>query len=193
MDSKTDTYDNIKNRACLVCGACFSRPRAGKFYCSAKCKQFTIYHKQEILALKASRIGINDSIIKLSLKEYELYVLLTDKLHELKDLRRRRDSSFKAFDEQNLKRLEELEKTIPNYLKKLRLPNLSIEKWSFLKMLYPKLKKDDFNKLISNLQQAFFESLEYSPATGKKEMNNPIKLSFQNHLKKMGEGKIIFI
>ena len=60
MEIDSVINDTIKNRACIVCGAGFSIPRSGKLYCSKRCKQFSFYHREEIIEIKNTKKGINE-------------------------------------------------------------------------------------------------------------------------------------
>jgi hypothetical protein len=192
METYSVTLDSIKNKVCIVCGAGFSISRAGKLYCSTKCKQFAYYHKDEIEKLKNGKRGINNEPIQLSIREFKTYDILVDKAREYQKLKDRQKSSFLNFEEQHAKRLEELEKQLPVYLKQSKPVGLTIEKWSFIKVLYPQIKNEEFFKLIASFSSKFLEDLFFTSTDDKKEKNNLLRVSFQNHLLKIAKGRIIF-
>jgi hypothetical protein len=113
------------------------------------------------------------------------------KLAELNNLYKKENSSYQVFRPEDHSRMQKLEKEIPEYIKDLRIPHMSLEEWSFVKLLYPKLKKDIFLKIIGGLERSFFECLVYPDELNKKN-ENPIKNQYKFHLSKIAEGKIIF-
>jgi predicted nucleic acid-binding Zn ribbon protein len=194
METGSVTYDTIKNRVCVVCGAAFKVPRAGKLFCSAKCKQFNYYHKEQIIELEQARKGISNEYHELSLKEYNNYSITVKHLNEYHNLQRRVNSTYSPPTIIQQTRMEELENGLPNYLKQLKFHFLSIEEWSFIKILYPRLKKDEFFKLIDNLGSDFLDRLDYKEDSKKKdEKNNSISNLYKNHIYKIAEGKIKFV
>jgi hypothetical protein len=193
MDSKLDTMHIIRNSACVACGAAFKRPRAGKLYCSPRCKQFAYYHKSDVAEMQDAKKGLNSLPEKINLKEYESYLKMWNNASEYFKLKKRKDSEYLSFEPPDAKRFKQLEKRLPQYIKQLDMPHLSIENWSYLRLLFPALGTDEFIKVISNLEQSFFENLIPVEAnTRATEKTNPIKAVYQNHLLKIVEGKITF-
>lgn len=194
MATEVVTYQIIRNMACIVCGAIFNAPRAGKLYCSPRCKQFAYYHQDEIEALQQAKNLGQISAVQLSLREFEAYIAALDLLCEYSNLKKKQASSYRPFEPSDALRLKILLKQIPRYLQNLDPPYMTIEEWSFIKLLYPSLKKEDFIKLICSLDSKFFENLTYAdPPTKDKLKQNPIKSLYQNHVLKIAEGKIKFI
>ena len=91
---KPDTNLAIRNSHCTICGKAFNSPRAAKFYCSSKCKQFAYYHKKEITLLKHTEKGLNSTLENLNLKDYNWYINTYSKVTEYKDLIRRMNSTY---------------------------------------------------------------------------------------------------
>ena len=176
----SDTITAIRNSSCIACGASFTRPRAGKFYCSSKCKQFAHYHKDEITCLTEAKRGITNSPTTLQLREYEGYEALIGKLWELNGLQKRINSTYASFEHHHARRLQQLEKYLPAYLRKLRPRSLTIEQWSFLKVLFSSLKNEDFIRTICSLDEAFYQSLSYN-GNIRKQNSNPLHMQFLKH------------
>ncbi len=191
METLSDTIQKIRNTTCIVCGEGFSTPRAGKLFCSSKCKQFSFYHKDTIKALQQSKKGIDNSIVKLSFKEFENYDKTISKVTELNDLFRRQNSKYLDFDNIHEERMNILIKALPDYLRTMKLQRLSIEEWSFFKVLYPQLGKEDFFKIISSFGYSFLERLRGTEHS--KFKNDIVRNEFESHLRKIVEGKILFI
>lgn len=192
METNSVRVADIRNTACTVCGAVFSHPRAGKLYCSSRCKQFAYYHQSEIRAIQTANKGVENSVQILSLKDFAAYNSLVNKVNEYQSLARRKNSSYRSFESEQYNRYCELDVELPKYLKIMGMKKLSLEEWSFLKCLNPQLRKDDFFKLISSLDNSFFCNLTYFDVSSKKKVESPINILFKNHLQKIGEGKIKF-
>jgi len=190
MEQVSGTYITIRNHTCIICGADFSTPRAGKLYCSNRCKQFSFYHKGEIQARQNANMGISETRIILKLKDFIEYNNTVALLTEIRELRKRRDSTYLTFDGSNDSRLNELEAIFPEDLKNLLLRKLSLEKWTFIKAIYPHLKKKDLYKVISGLDIKFFVILDQINEINKGTKPNPIRLLFEMHLEKLIQGKI---
>jgi hypothetical protein len=193
MGQILETFRAIRNHACVVCGADFSVPRAGKLYCSNRCKQFSFYHKAEIRHLHGADRGISDTVIVLKLKDFVEYNKMCDLLAELKSLRKRKDSTFLSFDIAQDRRLLELEKSLPGDLKNLQLRKLTIEKWAFLKAIHSHLKKRSFYSVIGGLDSAFLNSLDLANEVRKGPTRNPLRVLFEKHLEKLIQGRIKFV
>lgn len=188
-----DTMHSIKNTSCVACGATFNRPRAGKLYCSPRCKQFAYYHKSDIAEIQDAKKGLNSLPEKINLKEFEAYLKIWNNTSEYFKLKKRRDSEYLSFEPPDAKRFNQLERQLPKYLKQLDIPYLYIENWSYLRLLFPDLTNNEFIKVVSNLDRSFFENLiPAEPNRKATEKNNPIKAIYQNHLLKIVERKIIF-
>jgi hypothetical protein len=193
METVLDKYRIIRNSCCVVCGERFKAVRANKFYCSPKCKQFYYYHKSEIAGLKQSGKGITDEYFEVSLKEYRAYSSIVKQVNEYHNLSRTSNSSSLRYAPNGQLRLEELETQLPQYLKGIKLPTLSIEEWSFFKILYPNLKKDNFLILLNNLGYNFFTRLAYEEEDNKRKIkNNSVKTLYKNHIFKIASGKLKF-
>ncbi len=112
---------------------------------------------------------------------------------EFQDLKRKQNSTYKVFEKADGPRLEEVKKLHPEYLQVIKIRKLTIEEWSFLKILYGHLKKDQFLKLICSFDYTFFENLILVAPRTPKRKANPIQILFTNHCVKIAEGKVNFI
>ncbi len=175
-----------------MCGKAFELPRAGKLYCSNKCKQFAFYHRGEISQLNEIQMQINDAVIKISRNEFEEYKRSFKNAQEYSDLVRRRESNYLEFNSTHEFRLTKLQNKLPQYLKSIKIPLLTIEEWSFLKVLYPNLKKDEFLKLLASFGFKFFQNLTIIQNLYERKKANPIQILYTNHISKIVEGKILF-
>ncbi len=192
MTTDLDISQAIRNSNCTVCGKAFEVPRAGKLYCSAACKQFAYYHRAEIKALNGAKNGVTELPETLELTAYLEYQNVQKKSSRYHYLIKESKLSYSKLKPELVIELAKLERVIPNYLKKSKLPELTIEEWAYLKILYPNLKFVAFLNLITNLDKYFFSSIKYFPDEILNHKGNPISILFQNHLKKIGEGKIKF-
>ena len=75
----------------------------------------------------------------------------------------------------------------------MKLPALSLEKWSFVKVLYPTLNGDQFLNLVDSLGDSFFDRLEERHDTKKNEKPHPIATLYSSHIFKIASGRIIFV
>lgn len=189
MVTESVTFDIIRNKACIVCGAAFRVPRAGKLYCSHKCKQFNYYHRVEISRILEAKKGISDDCYELCLKEFTDYSLLVKNLNEYKSLLRRMNSRFLDYTVIHESRFQQLDCMLPNYVKNLDLIPLSIEKWSFIKLLYLNMKKEEFLKLIDSLGNGFFNKLLFE---ANEKSKNSIANLYRDHILKIVSGKVHF-
>lgn len=194
METILETNQVIRNTACIICGVAFKVPRAGKLFCSAKCKQFHYYHKDQIIELERSHKGMSDECQRVSLKEYEGYSSTVKRLNEYRELRRKSKSTFVTLNSQEATRLQKFEAELPKYFKELRSQNLSIAQWSFLKLLYPQLRKDDFLKLVNHFGSTFLNRLvDEEPDAKKDKKSDPITNLYRNHIFKIANGQIRFV
>jgi len=190
MVNISETIQTIRNTTCIVCGAAFRVPRAGKLYCSGACKQFSYYHKIEISQLQKASRGVNDGIIELNLKEFEKYERLAKEHKEFVKLNMKNNSTYSSLEPVEFARLQNLEKSVPDFAKTLIIRRLSFEAWSFLKQLYPYLNEEDFLKLLDGLDYKFYNNLEHVDLKEKCSKDNPIRFLFIKHVEKLAEGKI---
>lgn len=193
---ETDSVINrkIKNHVCIICGAAFKQPRAGKLFCSARCKQFQYYHKEEIKELEQSQKGINNEAHRLNIKEFDLYCSIFKQVSEYRSLNKKSMSPYLKLSSEELSRYLDLNDQIPDYLKTCQIPELSLEEWSFIKLLYPSLRKDEFFRLVNNLGLSFFNRLVYDGNDKKKGVKeNAVASLYGDHIFKIASGKIVFV
>lgn len=186
------TISKVLKSVCVVCGSDFKRKRAGKMYCSNKCKQFSYYHKPQLKALLDSEKESNQSVTRISLKEFQQYKNLRRKLEDWKALKKRSESKYGGFGLGDQLKMDNLEKLMPEYLRECRLPDFSIESWSFMKTCYAPLSKENFIKLVSNFDVSLFECLEVSKDTNKIVRRNPVTILFERHIENILNGTIQF-
>lgn len=190
--SKAEIARKIRNGSCAICGKAFTAPRAGKLYCSAKCKQFYYSHKKEFCSEEHRLIMATDTVYNFSMKEYERYVSLRKMAQRYRSEAytiKRAKEKFEMFDSTTF---DLYKKKLPTYIKKIELPELSLEQWSFLKVLFPAVNGEYFHKLLASLSRSFFYSLNHSDKGEKKKSTNPVAMQFQIHLQRILEKKVIF-
>ena len=173
-NSNNSVKKSFLKTECIVCNTLFTKPRVGKMYCSNRCKQFGYNHKgsekkinllnDEPKTFKKRRININ---------EYFCYREMVEQIKRFKELTRR-NYRFEEEDikirlrenmgipqspesiilnnvcqlrEDELDELEILKDKVSNFAN-FEIQNLSLEKWSFFKIMNPKLDFENLFKLI---------------------------------------------
>lgn len=193
----------IKNTHCIICGAAFTHDRAGKLYCSSRCRQSGYYHKDKILILRKSQFsGISREILTFKLKEYKQYCIYRERIINY----RRLESQFGNMQAGSPEwdtwyknpncALNWERKKIPKKIIDLKPIYLSVEKWSFLKSLYPKFALIDFIDFVCTLSTEFIQQLTISE--NERNIKNtpnkfPIKNRYLYHLTKIVNGEVKFI
>jgi len=158
------TKSSLKTH-CIICNSVFNKPRAGKLYCSNRCKQFGYNHKQE--ETKSDLVEIHrKKEIRIHIKDYSYYVQMNTKIKRFKELSKRNEKFKDEERKLNIKKnlgiplnleyslssiLQELDNDETDELEIIRneicefknydVHNLSLEQWSFFKMQYRKLCK----------------------------------------------------
>jgi hypothetical protein len=192
----------IKNSRCIICGSTFSRDRAGKLYCSSRCRQTAYYHKDRIALLRESHsAGINAQLLTFLIKDYKKYLHYRDKIKEYKRLQ----SQFRHVEEGSQawemlynspnSALTWERKAIPKKIFELNIPYLSIEQWSFIKSLYPEMSPVNLIEFVCSLNRDFIDQLNSSVEgnNAKHTSNNfPIKNKYLHHLNKIVSGEVKF-
>ncbi|HEV8506005.1 MAG TPA: hypothetical protein VGQ53_11415 [Chitinophagaceae bacterium] len=193
----------IKNTACIICGKAFYRERAGKLYCSAKCRQAGYYHKDKLTAIRNSQnCGTSREILTFSVKEYKQYCTYRDRIRNYRKL----ESHFKPAEKgsetwQMLynspnSALTWERKKIPEKIIDLFLPYLSIEQWSFLKSLYPEFKPVNLIEIVCSLSDDFLNQLTTEieeKSKNKLTKYQPVRNKYLGHLNKIVNGEVKFV
>ena len=118
--------NNTRNTTCIICSKAFMIPRAGKLYCSSRCKQFSYYHQSYILPTTGPKSGIDSGDVTISLKEFAAFLAVKARVTEYKNLKKREASTWSPLNLLQARRLEELDRNLPLYLKASKIPELSI-------------------------------------------------------------------
>jgi hypothetical protein len=196
------TIMRIKNTSCIICGSTFMIKRAGKLYCSSRCRQAGYYHKDKIFALRKSQYpGNSNGIFSFRLKEYQLYCQYQERIRSYRRLERQFENLQPGTDEWNKWyknpncALSWERKKIPAKIINLAPISLSIEQWSFLKSLYPGLNLVSFIEFVAYLSHDFFNELTTEEGSNFKHQLkiSPIKIKYRHHLNKIVSGEIRFI
>jgi hypothetical protein len=209
------------NTCCIVCGTSFPAARAGKLYCSSRCKQFGYNHKERIQrVLEIRERGINQKPISFFIDDYSEYSRIQRMVKRYKELDRKkkewdaakqeinlcetvglsaRNSTWDSYVRGKLTGEEEgehygIECDVDEGIQDLNLKELSIEQWSFLKNQQPWLDDKAFFQFSSSLSREFMDQL-------KLKENDPegvnqyfiILNKFINHCNLIAEGVIRFV
>jgi predicted nucleic acid-binding Zn ribbon protein len=217
-DTKSVT-PSILNTHCIVCGSAFETARAGKLFCSPRCKQFAYNHKSEIIqALEKRDRGISPKPLTFFIDDFFRYDNMQRMLRRYRELKKK-NSDWESAN-QELKTRNQMQVHISSYLidsyvgKKLteeedsELYNaetelddeiielnpreLSIEQWSFIKSLHPSLDELSFFSLVSSMSKEFLNQLKLSESESKQGGYVTIKNKFINHCNLIATGVIKF-
>lgn len=210
---------SVNNSTCIVCNNQFSKPRNGKLYCSNRCKQIGYNRKQRLIpGSDQNSLSNNQETIELSTKEYTSFLKLNTKHLRLKELARRKRISLEEEKRIDIKRelriepdqnsifnyyynelnyddeveLQNLEKLIPNAYSS-RIYSLSLEQWSFLKILFNGLNNIKLYLVICQLSQEFINQLDiefFNKENSKFDLS--LHRKFIQHYNDLSEGKIKF-
>jgi len=192
----------IKNTHCIICGEPFDIKRASKLYCSSSCRQSAYYHKEKIadFHLNVSK-GINKEVKTLSIQDYTSYnetrvnILAYKKLQN--DFRHIEEGTHEWEMLYNNPRcaLTKNRTNIPEQLIELKLPQLSIEQWSCIKILYPNFSSVNFALFVSSLSSEFLNQIRFDSASAADQTTGnflPVKNMYLCHLQKIVNGEIQF-
>lgn len=218
-NSTISVKKSVLKTQCIVCNTLFPKPRVGKMYCSNRCKQFGYNHKglqkeitlanEEQKPFKKSRININ---------EYLLYREMVEQIKRFKELTRR-NYRFEEEDmkirlrenmgipqspesiilnnvcqlkEDELDELEILKDKVSNF-SNFEIQNLSLEKWSFFKIMNPKLDFENLFKLICQFSSEYISQLNFTALDHDETVDNlRIKKKYIQHCNAISEGVIQF-
>lgn len=217
--SNNSVKKSFLNTHCIVCKSLFTKPRVGKLYCSNRCKQFGYNHKNlqnEITSSfdepkKAKRKKIN-------IGEYLFYREMIEKVKRFKELSKRNcryeeedikmqmrenmgiqlnpekiiiNNSYKLRDDEmdELEMLKEEVSVFVNY----EIYNLSLEKWSFFKIMNPKLDFENLFQIICQFSSEYINQLSFVTSDSDRTFDNlGIKKKYIEHCNEINEGVIHF-
>jgi hypothetical protein len=181
----------------------FTQNRAGKLYCSPKCRQSAYYHKGKIVELKNWNVpGINNEILNFSLKEYKKYLFYRDKINNYRKLQSHFKPCEKGSDEWNFLynnpccALTWERKKLPKNIIDLNPPHFSIDQWSFVKSFNPELNPVDLIEFVCLLSSDFINeiiSIHEDTLRKQNDKYHPIRNKYLHHLNKIVNGQIKFI
>jgi hypothetical protein len=218
-NSNNSVKKSFLKTECIVCNTLFTKPRVGKMYCSNRCKQFGYNHKgsekkinllnEEPKTFKKRRININ---------EYFCYREMVEQIKRFKELTRR-NYRFEEEDikirlrenmgipqspesiilnnvcqlrEDELDELEILKDKVSNFAN-FEIQNLSLEKWSFFKIMNPKLDFENLFKLICQFSSEYISQLSFTALDPEETVDNlGIKKKYIEHCNAISEGIIQF-
>jgi hypothetical protein len=210
-----DTFSKL-NTHCIVCKTPFNRARSSKLYCSGRCKQFGYNHKAELSKMRDSAsINEKHKSIKLSQLDFEAYLINFQKVKRYKELLKRNQKFIEEMKKSDIRQeiginynsendvymksqeLDNHEVTEMSKLKKelkeltlLEPTYLTIEQWSFLKLLHKSLDNRVLFKLISNFSKEYIKELSLSVTNEDIDQKSNIKEKFIAHCNYLTEGNV---
>jgi hypothetical protein len=214
--SKNKVTFSKLNTHCIVCKKPFNRARSSKLYCSARCKQFGYNHKDELSKMRDSAsINEKHKSIKLSQVDYEAYLINFQKVKRYRELLKRNQKFMEEMKKSDIRQemgiiynsendvymksqeLDNHEVTEMSKLKKelkelalLEPTYLTIEQWSFLKVLHKSLDNKVLFKLISNFSKEYIKELSLSVTNEDIDPKSNTKFKFITHCNHLTEGAI---
>ena len=220
LDTNSVTHLLINTR-CIVCGTAFPMARAGKLYCSSRCKQFGYNHRSEICqALIRRERGINPTPITFYIDDYNDYITIQRMVKRFKELDKKRKDwdainqeiklsenagipirnyTWERYVRDKLTGEEESELyhyqcNLDEYIQELNLKELSIEQWSFIKHQHSDLDRNGFFLFSSTLSGEFMNQLKLREAGSEiDDQFFAIRNKFINHCNLIAEGIIKFV
>ena len=211
----------LKNSHCIICGNAFQTARTSKLYCSPKCKQYGYNHKEKISSLLPNTInGINQKPQSFYIDDFTLFDKRAKRVKRYRELKRKESSRDSKVSEINLRQriglsvsdytwnsyasnqlteneegeIYDIESEVDEEILSIKLEEVSLEEWSFIKSLYPQLDELSFYRTISSLGHEFLRELNLRPLNPKERSEHSlIKNKFINHCNLIAEGKIMFI
>jgi len=186
INNKICNHSVLKTH-CIICSKQFEKPRAGKLYCSNRCKQFGYNHKIQDDTNELNTIEKSNAPQKmLFLKDYSYYINQNNKLKRFKELSKRNERFIEEERKINLKNAVGIQINPDNayslYIQQLdnvesdefeilsnefsdctnfETHNLSIEKWSFFKLLYENLDNENLFKTICQFSKHYIDQLNF--------------------------------
>jgi endogenous inhibitor of DNA gyrase (YacG/DUF329 family) len=212
--SKNKVTFSKLNTHCIVCKTPFNRARSSKLYCSARCKQFGYNHKDELRNIR-DNASINEKhkCVKLSQVDYEAYLINFQRVKRYRELLKRNQKFIEEMKKSDIRQemgiiynsendvymksqeLDNQEVTEMSKLKKelkelasLEATYLTIEQWSFLKLLHKSLDNRVLFKLISNFSKEYIKELSLSVTNEDIDQKSNIKQKFIAHCNNLTDG-----
>ena len=212
---------SVINSYCIVCNSPFSKARAGKLYCSNRCKQFGYNHKNLRTENVISKSEPGDSDIKkkrINISQYFYYKEMTEKVKRYKELSKRkyrfeeeynkikmRDSmgirqntesiiynASNQLKEEERDELEMLEGEV-SIFSYFEIHNLSLEKWSFFRVMNPKFDNETLFKAICQFSSEYINQLNFRALDPDETVDIlGIKKKYIQHCNSITEGIIQF-
>ena len=210
----------LSNTHCIVCGTAFQAARAGKLYCSTRCKQFGYNHKAEIYRLVGSKgEGINPNPVIFFIDDFSQYDRMQKSLRRFRDLNKKKllwesineELNFRQkcslpisnflFDSYASKKLSDKEEDdlfsceseLDERITDLNPKGLSLEQWSFLRSMHFSLDEISFFEVVCSLSSEFLSRLTLSEAVpGKLDEYAVINNRFIIHCNLIARGIIQF-
>jgi len=204
---------------CIVCNSLFTKPRVGKMYCSNRCKQFGYNHKSLQNAINSSfDVPKKAKRIKINIGEYLFYREIVEKVKRFKELSKRNyrfeDENIKMQMRENMgiklnpesiilinsnqlkdveiDELDMLREEVSIYVN-YEVHNLSLEKWSFFKIMNPKIDFENLFKIICQFSCEFINQLNFEVQDQDKTVDFlSIKTKYIRHCNEINEGVIQF-
>lgn len=217
--SKNKVTFSKLNTHCIVCKNPFNRARSSKLYCSARCKQFGYNHKDELSKMRDSAsINEKHKSIKLSQLDFEAYLINFQKVKRYKELFKRNQKFTEEMKKSDLRQemginynsenivsirsleldiqenteMEKLKKELKE-LASLEPLNLTLEQWSFLKIMHKNMDNRVLFKLISNYSKEYIQELSLSVTNEDIDPKSNTKQKFIAHCNNLNEGIIKMI
>lgn len=215
--SNISTLNLIRKTHCIVCKSPFLQPRAGKLYCSNRCKQFVYNHKEnKTIDIPLFNKKVKQTKKRFLLEDYASFIEMANDLKRYKELYKRNERfienqrvlNFKTQiglqnnpDQSYLYQLnsnesDELQILSYDYeiLKNFDPPFLSIEQWSFFKAIYKKLENWNFFRLVCQISKDYIQHLNLKIVNSDYTNLDPIiKIKYIKHCNEITDGLVQFI
>jgi hypothetical protein len=216
IKSKNQGTFSILNTHCIVCKNPFNKARSSKLYCSGRCKQFGYNHKAELSKFKDT-ISSNEKhkCVKLSQVDYEAYLINFHKVKRYRELSKRNQKFIEEMKKSDIRQEMGIMYNSENdvYMKSQELDNqevtemrklkkelkdlalldpcyLTIEQWSFLKIMHKNIENRVLFKLISNYSKEYIQELSLSVTNEDIDPKSNTKYKFITHCNYLTEGAI---
>ena len=214
--SKNKGTFSMINTHCIVCKTPCNKARSSKLYCSGRCKRFGYNHKAEISKFKDT-ISSNEKhkCVKLSQVDYEAYLINFHKVKRYRELSKRNQKFIEEMKKSDIRQEMGIMYNSENdvYMKSQELDNqevtemrklkkelkdlalldpcyLTIEQWSFLKIMHKNIENRVLFKLISNYSKEYIQELSLSVTNEDIDPKSNTKYKFITHCNYLTEGAI---
>ena len=214
--SKNKGTFSMLNTHCIVCKTQFNKARSSKLYCSGRCKQFGYNHKAEISKFKDT-ISSNEKhkCVKLSQVDYEAYLINFQKVKRYRELLKRNQKFMEEMKKSDIRQeiginynsenivsirsleldnhevaeIEKLKKELKE-LSSLEPTYITLEQWSFLKIMHKNIDNRVLFKLISNYSKEYIQELSLAVTNEDIDPKSNTKQRFIIHCNYLTEGAI---